>query len=86
MFPIVILIKYKVKYKILFGLTDMKRTLKSRTTKNDDPRNDLLISFSCQMIFFIEAVSCESATLIQDKDVSTELQILYKGYYIRGLL
>ena len=38
------------------------------------------------MICFIKAVSGESATLNQDKYVSMELQISYKGYYIRGLL
>ena len=79
-------IKYEVKYEILFGLTDIKRTLKSRTRKNDDPKNDHMISFSYQMIFFIETVSCESANLSQDKDVSMELQISYKSCYIRRLL
>ena len=85
-FVIWLSVKYKVKYKILFGLTDIKRTLKSFTRKNDDPRNDRIISLSYQMIFFIETVSCESATLSQDKDVSMELQISYKSCYIRRLL
>ena len=42
---ILLSIKYKVKYIILFGFTDIKRILKSRTRKNDDPRNNRMIPF-----------------------------------------
>ena len=70
---------------MLFGLTDIKRTLKPRTRKNDDPRNDHMISFFYEMLFFIETVCCESATLSQDKDGSMELQISYKSCHIRRL-